>query len=128
MPREQASEDPDGCLEDLWFRVHVKRNPVNDLADSVFKSWRVIQDHKGIQRVDESHREIASNIVCRYIGTARVVSWEVTMDEKPMRTGYANWALDQYRTGAQAMISSNGWLGARANMLPRPRERLRIAR
>lgn len=45
---QKATEDTNRGFKYLWFRIHVERNPVDDIFDGVLETWRVIEYNQGV--------------------------------------------------------------------------------
>jgi len=64
MGGQQTSEDTDGGFEDLWPRVHVERDGLDDIPDSRIKSLNIAHHYECVEGVDQCHRVIPCDVIC----------------------------------------------------------------
>lgn len=63
MGGQQTSEDTDGGFKNLWPRVHVERDGLDDVLDSRIEPFNIAHHHKRVEDVDQCHRVIACDVV-----------------------------------------------------------------
>jgi len=66
---QETSQNPNGCLENLWPRIDIKGNPFYHVLDRTFEAPGIIEDNERVQYIYECQGEVSGNIICCNVGS-----------------------------------------------------------